>query len=64
MLELRGRKWFARNAVAAPTTMLQFVHDTFRKHLQLGKFTDELDQTETLSLGLHSSVDCVVLVRI
>ena len=33
-----------------------FVHDTFRKHLQLKKFTNELDQTKTLPFGLLSSV--------
>ena len=29
-----------------------FVHDTFRQHSNLVKFTNELDQTETLPFGL------------
>ena len=37
------------------------MHDAFSKHLQLEKFANELDQTETLSFGLLRSV---VLVRI
>ena len=45
----------------AKQLLYTLVHNTFRKHLQLEKFTNELDKTETLSFGLLSSV---VFVRV
>ncbi|KKA17183.1 hypothetical protein T310_9151, partial [Rasamsonia emersonii CBS 393.64] len=51
---------FVRNALVVDQLLDTFVHDTLRQHAQLVQFTNELDQTQTTTLGSGSGV---ILVR-